>query len=81
MIEECAINMECKLIDTLETKSHDIFIGEIISTYCDDKILVGDKINLSKIKPLLYSMADRGYWSIGTRLFNAWDIGNKLIKN
>ena len=51
-----------------------------MSTFCNDEILVNTKIDLSKVKPLLYSMSDRGYWSLGNRLSNAWDVGKKLIK-
>ena len=80
MIEECPINMECKLVETIDTSNHDTFIGEITATYCNEEILENKKTNINKVKPLLYSMPDRGYWRLGKRITNAWEIGNKLKK-
>ena len=38
MIEQCAINMECELIKTMDFPNHDIFIGRINETYCDESV-------------------------------------------
>ena len=40
MIEECPVNMECRLIKTVDFPKHDIFIGEIVQTYCDEEFLM-----------------------------------------
>jgi flavin reductase (DIM6/NTAB) family NADH-FMN oxidoreductase RutF len=37
MIKECPVNMECRLIQTIDFPRHDIFIGEIAETYCDER--------------------------------------------
>jgi flavin reductase (DIM6/NTAB) family NADH-FMN oxidoreductase RutF len=39
MIEDCPINMECELINTIDFPNHDIFIGRIVETYCDDNVM------------------------------------------
>ena len=38
MIEECPINMECRLVQTVDFPRHDIFIGEIVEAYCQEGI-------------------------------------------
>jgi flavin reductase (DIM6/NTAB) family NADH-FMN oxidoreductase RutF len=78
MIEECAVNMECKLIDMVDTATHDIFIGEVASTYCEDSLIVEGRINIGLVKPILFSMLDRGYWRLGERFADAWSIGKEL---
>lgn len=78
MIEECPVNMECRLVKTLDLAQHDIFIGEIVATYCDEECLTNGQLDFSKIQPLLFVMNDRGYWSLGERLASAWNIGRQF---
>jgi len=75
MIEECAINMECELTQVLDTKSHEIFIGNIVETYCDDKYMTNGKVDLVKVQPFFFSMYEPAYWSLGEKIGKAWSIG------
>ena len=81
MIEECPINMECELIKTVDFPNHDIFIGRIVETYCDDIVLENGGIDFSKVKPILFVMNDRSYWKLGSKLARAWNVGKKLKQN
>jgi flavin reductase (DIM6/NTAB) family NADH-FMN oxidoreductase RutF len=79
MIRECPINMECRLIQTVDFPRHDIFVGEIVETYCDEQCLTdGVVVDLSKVRPILFAMNDRGYWKLGERFAQAWSIGKEL---
>ena len=80
MIEECPINMECRLVETVDFPSHDIFIGTVVATYCDQDILKDGTIDLRKSQPILFSMLDRSYWTLGEKLASAWNIGKNLKK-
>jgi flavin reductase (DIM6/NTAB) family NADH-FMN oxidoreductase RutF len=80
MIEECAVNMECQLIKTVDFPNHDIFVGKVAATYCDDAVLTDGTVDLGKVKPILFVMNDRSYWNLGTKLAKAWDTGKELIK-
>jgi flavin reductase (DIM6/NTAB) family NADH-FMN oxidoreductase RutF len=80
MIEECPVNMECKLVKTVDFPSHDIFIGQVIATYCDENILTEGVVDLAKSQPILFAMNDRSYWMVGKKLAKAWSIG-KTLKN
>jgi len=80
MIEECPINMECTLRDVYDTPSHDVFIGEIAETYVDESALTDGKVDLSKVKPLLFDMSSMKYWSLGGPLAGCWNIGNEIKK-
>jgi flavin reductase (DIM6/NTAB) family NADH-FMN oxidoreductase RutF len=75
MIEECPINMECKLAKTIDFPRHDVFVGEIVSTYCDNGLLKDGVPDISKLEPILFVMNDRSYWKLGERLAKAWQIG------
>ena len=75
MIKECPINMECKLVQIVNFPRHDVFIGEIIETYCDDSCLTGGVVDFAKVQPILFTMNDTGYWKLGERFARAWSIG------
>lgn len=78
MIKECPINMECKLIQTVDLPRHDIFIGEIIETYCEDKYMTDNVVDFTKVQPILFTMNDTGYWKLGERFARAWSIGKNF---
>ena len=78
MIEECPINMECELVKTVDFPTHEVFIGSIAATYCNEDIQTGGVVDFGKVQPLLFVMNDRSYWKIGEKLAKAWDIGKKL---
>ncbi|MCD5417209.1 flavin reductase family protein, partial [Candidatus Bipolaricaulota bacterium] len=37
LIDKCIVNMECKVVDQLDTGDHTIFVGEIITSYLSDE--------------------------------------------
>jgi flavin reductase (DIM6/NTAB) family NADH-FMN oxidoreductase RutF len=81
MIEDCPVNMECKLMRTVDFPKHDVFLGEIVATYCDDTLLKENVVEIGKVKPILFVMNDRSYWKLGEKLAGAWQIGKQLKKD
>jgi flavin reductase (DIM6/NTAB) family NADH-FMN oxidoreductase RutF len=75
MIKECPINMECRLIQTVDFPRHDVFVGEIVETYCDEQYLTEGVVDFSKVQPILFIMNDKSYWKLGERFADAWSIG------
>jgi flavin reductase (DIM6/NTAB) family NADH-FMN oxidoreductase RutF len=78
MIGECLINMECKLYDLYDTPTHDVFIGEIADTYVEESALKDGAVDVSTLKPLLFDMSSRKYWSLGGEVAKCWHIGKEL---
>ena len=63
MIEECPVNIECRLVKSLELGAHDMFIGEVVTVHVDDKILgKNGKIDFKKARPFVYNQGE--YWSL-----------------
>jgi len=54
LIKECPINIECKLRRTVELGSHTLFLGEVVGTHIDEKILTDGKFDDEKMLPLTY---------------------------
>jgi flavin reductase (DIM6/NTAB) family NADH-FMN oxidoreductase RutF len=78
MIDECPVNMECRLLKTVDFTSHDIFIGEVVAAYCDEKAMNGGEPDITKVKPILFSMRPPSYWKLGERFADAWSCGKSL---
>ena len=78
MIRQCRVNMELKLHEVLDLPTHDIFIGELVQTYADESVLTEDKIDIDKLKPLLFDMASKKYRSIGSVIGACWSAGKSL---
>jgi flavin reductase (DIM6/NTAB) family NADH-FMN oxidoreductase RutF len=80
LIQNCPLSMECSLFDTYELKTHDVFIGEIVATYADEAVLTDDKVDLAKVKPLLFDMSSMKYWSLGKPVGKCWNVGKQYRK-
>jgi flavin reductase (DIM6/NTAB) family NADH-FMN oxidoreductase RutF len=78
MIKECPVNMECKLYDLYDTPTHDVFIGEIVEAYVEESALKDGAVDISKVKPLLFDMSSKKYWSLGGEIGKCWHIGKEL---
>ena len=56
------------------------FIGEIVETYADERVLKGGKIDLTQLKPLLFDMSSVQYFALGNPLGGAWKTGKQMKK-
>ncbi len=77
MIKDCPLSMECRLVDVVESSMNEIFIGEIIGTYTEERFLTDGKLDFKKMKPLVLSQPDTSYWRLGEPVAKAWNIGKK----
>jgi flavin reductase (DIM6/NTAB) family NADH-FMN oxidoreductase RutF len=78
MIHQCPLNMELKLHDVLDFSTHDVFVGELVQTYADEKVIVDGNIDIAALKPLLFDMASKKYWSLGPSVGDCWNAGKAL---
>ncbi len=79
LIEQCPVNMECKVVHVLDLGSHTLFVGRIEEIHVSDDCLADGEPVGAKIKPLLY-VRDRArqYVSTGTGLAQAFSAGLEL---
>ncbi len=77
MIIDCPLNVECRLLEIVESSLNEIFIGEIVGTYTEERFLTGGKPDFNKMKPLILSQPDTSYWSLGKPVAKAWSIGKR----
>jgi flavin reductase (DIM6/NTAB) family NADH-FMN oxidoreductase RutF len=78
MIRQCPVNMELRLHDVLDYATHDIFVGQLVQTWADDSVLGDGKIDIAKLRPLLFDMSSIKYWRLGPAVGNCWNAGKAL---
>jgi len=79
LIQGCPVCMECRLERVVDFPTHEVFIGEIVATHVDESALGQDgKVDIGKVRPLLFDMASLKYWSLGSPLASCWSVGKGL---
>lgn len=67
IIEECPVNLECKMLSVSEVGDHDLFLGEVVAMHVDeDKLNERDQVMIDKVDGFLY--AEWSYYRIGEKL-------------
>jgi flavin reductase (DIM6/NTAB) family NADH-FMN oxidoreductase RutF len=66
-VKEFALVMECKLVHVADLGLHTQFVGEVIDAKADDSI-IGDSgaIDITKLKPLIFTPDTQDYFGIGS---------------
>jgi flavin reductase (DIM6/NTAB) family NADH-FMN oxidoreductase RutF len=76
LIAACPLNLECRVTDVLERGGLDqIFIGEIVESYCEEKYLTDGTPDVQKMNLAVFTMYDNRYFAIGEYLGPAWSLG------
>ncbi|MFA5145856.1 MAG: flavin reductase family protein [Candidatus Omnitrophota bacterium] len=66
-IEECPVNIECRLKRSVSLGAHDMFIGEVVLVRVDESILGKDgAIDYKKADPIVYNQGE--YWNLGNNI-------------
>ena len=56
LIEQCPVNLACKVEHILELGTHHLIIGRVEETHISDNCLTDGKPDLRKINPFIYGM-------------------------
>jgi len=79
LIEQCPINLECKVAHILDLGSHSLVVGRIEETYISEDCLTNGEPDVNKIKPLSYIRAPaQRYQALGEVIAKAFSIGEEI---
>ncbi len=78
LIEECPLGLECRLYEVVELPGSHLCIGEIVAAYADEDCLTDGQPDILKVNPLVLTMPDNHYWTVGARAGKAWAAGKDL---
>jgi flavin reductase (DIM6/NTAB) family NADH-FMN oxidoreductase RutF len=76
----CPVSLECRLLQAVDLGSHTFFIGEVMETAVDEKIVRPDgKLDLAALDPLVFCPLNRVYHRLGEEIGLAFSIGKALL--
>lgn len=78
IINELAVCVECRLKVWDEQNCH--LFGEIVNVSVDERGLTDGKVDVSKVRPIIYNPFDMSYHEIGEKVGNAFKDGAALRK-
>jgi len=82
LIEQCPINLECKVVQIVKLDSHSLVIGRIEETHISENCLTDGEPDMNKIKPITYTTDlgrfGRQYLAFGEFIGKAFSIGREV---
>jgi flavin reductase (DIM6/NTAB) family NADH-FMN oxidoreductase RutF len=79
LIEQCPVNLECRVVHILNLGSHSLVIGRIEETHISEDCLTDGKPDVNKIKPISYVISPaRQYRTLTEAIAQAFSIGKEL---
>lgn len=79
IINEFLLSLECEIVHTVTVGSHMQVTGEVKRILADESILnEKDKIDLKKLKPIIYDEEQLQYLSVGEKVSEAFAPGLEL---
>ncbi len=80
LIEQCPVNLECKVLHMLDVGSHFLVVGRIEETHISEDCLTDGKPDVDKIRPISYVVTQSGrrYQTLGEVVGKAFGAGREL---
>ena len=67
IIEECPVNIECKVTEIKELGSHHMFLADVVAVHADERYMdENNRFDLNRARPLVYSHGE--YLGTGKKL-------------
>ncbi len=74
IINEYPLTLECKVVSW----ENGILVGEVVNMSADESILTDGKVDLEKLRPIVFDAASMTYRSVGRVVGKAWGDGKKF---
>ena len=79
LIEQCPVNLACKVEHILKLGTHYLVIGLVEETHVSENCLTEGKPDFRKINPLIYGMGPMSeYFKLGESLGKSFSVGKDL---
>jgi flavin reductase (DIM6/NTAB) family NADH-FMN oxidoreductase RutF len=79
LIEQCPVNLVCKVENIIELGTHQLVIGRVEETYVTDTCLNDGRPDFKQIKPIIYAAGvPSEYYAFGMSLGRAFSMGRAL---
>lgn len=80
VIEEFPVAIECEFLEELDTEFIHGVVGRIVNVKAEESVLDADgKVDVLKLNALMFDNYRSGYYTVGKKAGQAFEIGKKLI--
>lgn len=76
IINEYPLTLECKMVSFEDG----VLIGEVVNMSADESILTDGKVDLAKLKPIVFDAAGMCYRGLGEVVGQAWGSGKQFAE-
>lgn len=77
LIQACPVNLECRVIHSLDLGSHTLVVGEIVETHISKDCLSNGKPDPERIDPLIFTPEALVYQRLGEVIGRAFHMGKE----
>ena len=71
IVDQYPLTLECRVVSF----GDGVLIGEVVNQSADESILTDGKIDLTKLKPIVFDAAGMCYRALGEEVGKAWEAG------
>ena len=80
VVEEFPLAIECELQEIIETEHSHAIVGKIVNVMADENVLDEEgKVNPAKLNAVIFDNFRSGYYKVGDKVAQAWDVGKKFM--
>jgi len=78
LIEQCPINVECKVVHILDLGTHSLVIGRVEETHISEGCLTDGELDGDKVNTIVYTTQGRQYLAFGKVVASSNSAGMEL---
>ena len=79
LIAECPLCLECTVFEVHDLGSHELFVGDVVGTWTEERFLDDGKPDLARMRPFTLTMPDNRFWAMGAEIGKAWSAGRGYV--
>ena len=80
VVNEFPLCLECEFIEYQENEYGCGVIGKVVAITADERVMSGDRVDISKVNAIAYDPYTEGYYRVSERVGDAFKIGMQLKK-
>ena len=79
IVNEYPLTLECRVVEMTDDASGGArVVGEIVNMSASESILTDGRVDLAKLRPIIYDSSSNNYRVVGDSVGQAWQSGKKL---
>lgn len=79
IIEQYKLTLECRVVELIDNENGGArVVGEVVNWSADESILTNGKVDIMKLRPIIYNSSVHTYHVVGDSVGHAWNSGKQF---